>query len=78
MAGFMTHVTCRLTAKNRDQLWKVIEYGLPLPVYISYGRSVNTLARSTLCLSCIAVDYIVMQFGRVCVIITHTHTHTPV
>jgi len=19
--GFMTHVTCRLTAKNRDQLW---------------------------------------------------------
>jgi len=20
-AGFMTHVTCRLTAKNRDQLW---------------------------------------------------------
>jgi len=21
VAGFMTHVTCRLTAKNRDQLW---------------------------------------------------------
>ena len=20
-AGFMTHITCRLTAKNRDQLW---------------------------------------------------------
>ena len=20
-AGFMTHVTCRLTAKNQDQLW---------------------------------------------------------
>jgi len=34
-AGFMTHVTCRLTAKNRDQLRNpirsVIEYGLPLP-----------------------------------------------
>jgi len=33
-AGFMTHVTCRLTAKNRDQLRNpvrsVIEYGLPL------------------------------------------------
>jgi len=32
-AGFMTHVTCRLSAKNRDQLWKqrsVIEYGLSL------------------------------------------------
>jgi len=30
----MTHVTCRLTAKNRDQLRNptlVIEYGLPLP-----------------------------------------------
>ena len=32
----MTHVTCRLTAKNRDQLrnstfGSVIEYGLPLP-----------------------------------------------
>ena len=32
-AGFMTHVTCRLTTKNRDQLLNprsVIEYGLPL------------------------------------------------
>jgi len=32
-AGFMTHITCRLTAKNRDQLQNpirsVIEYGLP-------------------------------------------------
>ena len=32
-AGFMTHVTCRLTAKNRDQLRNLIrlaiEYGLP-------------------------------------------------
>jgi len=31
----MTHVTCRLTAKNRDQLrnpCSVIEYGLPLPL----------------------------------------------
>jgi len=30
----MTHVACRLTAKNRDQLrnlHSVIEYGLPLP-----------------------------------------------
>ena len=34
-AGFMTHVTCRLTAKNRDQLRgtlrSVIERRLPLP-----------------------------------------------
>jgi len=29
----MIHVTCRLTAKNRDQiLHSVIEYGLPLPL----------------------------------------------
>ena len=27
-AGFMTHITCRLTAKN---LRSVIEYRLPLP-----------------------------------------------
>ena len=34
----MTHITCRLTAKNRDQLRNpirsVIEYGLPLPFII--------------------------------------------
>jgi len=34
----MTHVTCRLTAKNRDQLWNpmldVIEYGLPYLFYV--------------------------------------------
>ena len=31
----MTHVTCRLTAENRDQLRirSVIEYGLPLPFF---------------------------------------------
>ena len=32
----MTHVTCRLTATNQDQLRnrsRVIEYGLPLPSY---------------------------------------------
>ena len=33
-SGFITHVTCRLTAKNRDQLGNplrsVIEYGLHL------------------------------------------------
>jgi len=47
-AGFMTHVICRLTAKNRDQLRipirSVIEYGLPLPflermVACSWGDS---------------------------------------
>jgi len=30
----MTDVTCRLTAKNRDQLWNATlgnQYGLPLP-----------------------------------------------
>jgi len=34
--GFMTHVTCRLTTKNRDQLRNpsVLEYGLPLLFYI--------------------------------------------
>ena len=31
----MIHVTCRLTAKNRDQL-SVIEYGLPLPFLLTY------------------------------------------
>ena len=32
-AGFLTHVTCRPTAKNRDQLMRsVIEYGLGLPL----------------------------------------------
>ena len=35
----MTHVTCRLTAKNRDQLRNpirsLIEYGLHLPFYLS-------------------------------------------
>ena len=33
----MTHVTCRLTAKNRDQPRNPtlgIEYGLPLPFYM--------------------------------------------
>ena len=36
---FMTHVICRLTAKNKTGIsfgtirW-VIEYGLPLPIYI--------------------------------------------
>jgi len=28
----MTHVTCRLTAKNRDRLRSVIEYGLPFTI----------------------------------------------
>jgi len=34
----MIHVTCRLTAKNRDQLLtlrSVIEYGLPLPLFFT-------------------------------------------
>ena len=35
--GFTTHVTCRLTAQNRDQLRNPtlgkIEYGLPLPFF---------------------------------------------
>ena len=37
--GFMTLVTCRLTAKYPDQLQNpisVIEYGLPLPLYILF------------------------------------------
>ena len=37
----MTHVTCRLTAKNRDQLrnsHSVIEYGLPLPFFTRVSR----------------------------------------
>ena len=35
----MTHVTCRLTAKNRDQLRNPtlsIEYGLPLPLPFTF------------------------------------------
>jgi len=45
----MTHVTCRLTAKNRDQLRNpirsVIEYWLPLPFLHSFSvwRSVKNL-----------------------------------
>ena len=38
----MTHITCRLTAKNRDQLRtlrSVIENGLPLPFFTSVGGS---------------------------------------
>jgi len=38
----MTHITCRLTSKNRDQLRtlrSVIEYGLPLPFYTAYTHS---------------------------------------
>ena len=35
---FMTYITCRLTAKNRDRLGNpirsVIEYGLPLPFFL--------------------------------------------
>jgi len=41
----MTHVTCRLTAKNRDQrsetLRSVIEYGLP--VLPEYARQTGTI-----------------------------------
>jgi len=33
-AGFMTHVTCRLTAKiSSGTLRSAVEYGLPLPFY---------------------------------------------
>jgi len=35
-AGFMTRITCRLTAKNRGQLLRsVIEYGLPFTFYFA-------------------------------------------
>jgi len=38
----MTHVTCRLTAKNRDQLRdpirSAVEYGLPLPLPLPLYR----------------------------------------
>ena len=39
----MIHITCRLTAKNRDQLepCTVIEYGLPLPFYYDTGALVK-------------------------------------
>ena len=41
----MTHVTCRLTAKNRDQLRTlrlVVEYRLPLPFYGVWGGAVSS------------------------------------
>ena len=41
----MTHVTCRLTAKNRDQLRTlrlVVEYRLPLPFYGVWGSAVSS------------------------------------
>jgi len=39
----MNHVTCRLTAKNRDQLWNlrsVIEYGLPFLFFVSIQQHI--------------------------------------
>ena len=48
----MTHVTCRLTAKNRDQLRNpmrsVIEYGLPIPLASPLRASDLAKARSRL------------------------------
>jgi len=44
----MTHVTCRLTAKNLDQLRtlrSVIEYGLPLPLHVTKVDTVCILCR---------------------------------
>jgi len=38
-AGFMTHFTCRLTAKHRDQLGtlrSLIEYGQPLSFFLPH------------------------------------------
>ena len=51
-AGFMTHVTCRLTAKNWDQLCSgtlrsVIEYGLPLPFYASVHQAAKMIGPSS-------------------------------
>jgi len=42
--GFMTHITCRLTAKNWDQLQNPtldIKYGLPLPVITEQNCTVE-------------------------------------
>jgi len=44
-AGFMTHVICRLTAKNRDQLWNplrsAIEYGITFTFFYCSLYAVN-------------------------------------
>ena len=49
----MTHVTCRLTAKNRDQLRNpirsVIDYGLPLPFTIG-NFSKRCISQPTVCI----------------------------
>jgi len=48
----MTHVICRLTAKNRDRLRNpirsVIEYGLPLPFYAYCDTSTTVVISESL------------------------------
>ena len=49
----MTHVTCRLTAKNWDQLQNprlgVIEYGLPLPLPFTFSLHKAEHGQETVC-----------------------------
>ena len=51
-ARFMTHVTCRLTAKNRDQLRNPTlgnrVYGLPLPFYFTNRNNCCRIADKSL------------------------------
>jgi len=51
-ARFMTHVTCRLTAKNRDQLRNPTlgnrTYGLPLPFYFTNRNNCCRIADKSL------------------------------
>ena len=65
-AGHKTHVTCRLNAKNRDQLRSlrsVIEYGLALPLPLSV---VAFACNRSLCGLCRAdtINYSLCQRSR--------------
>ena len=78
-AGYMTHVTCRLTAKNRDQLRNpirsIIEYMLPLP-FLSIGTrdlSHDCLETDALCRSqsghLLALSYLSLDTSKSIVVI---------
>ena len=70
----MTLVTCRLTAKNRDQLrnptlGNVIEYGLPFPLlFIPVGEGVMSVMSASVGLSLCHQISLHVADGRVSVI----------
>jgi len=65
-AWFLTHVTCRLTAKNRDQLRNlirsVIEYGLPFSQKIFYAPL--PAGRGGTCFPCLRATPLGLDYGE--------------